>query len=114
MIRSESSFCIAIRRGEAKVRVAVMLIHPDRLLPAEPSTRKIAKTLYEHVRTLPIGMGGMAGSVGSALFAFFAGHALQLTQSYKSFFSIAAGACLLALIILCVLAPGLRKVELTA
>lgn len=31
-----------------------MLIHPDRLFPAEPSTRKIAKTLYEQVRALPI------------------------------------------------------------
>ncbi len=31
-----------------------MLIHPDRLFPAEPSTRKIAKTLYEHVRSLPL------------------------------------------------------------
>jgi glucuronate isomerase len=31
-----------------------MLIHPDRLFPAEPSTRKIARTLYEHVRNLPI------------------------------------------------------------
>ena len=31
-----------------------MLIHPDRLFPADPSTRKIARTLYEHVRSLPI------------------------------------------------------------
>ena len=31
-----------------------MLIHPDRLLPADPSTRKIARTLYESVRILPI------------------------------------------------------------
>ncbi|MFZ0289869.1 MAG: glucuronate isomerase [Candidatus Sulfotelmatobacter sp.] len=31
-----------------------MLIHPDRLFPAEPGTRKIARTLYEYVRTLPI------------------------------------------------------------
>ena len=31
-----------------------MLIHPDRLFPAEPSTRKIAGTLYDHVRALPI------------------------------------------------------------
>jgi len=31
-----------------------MLIHPDRLFPAEPGTRTIARTLYEHVRTLPI------------------------------------------------------------
>jgi glucuronate isomerase len=31
-----------------------MLIHPDRLFPAEPGTRKIARTLYETVRNLPI------------------------------------------------------------
>jgi len=31
-----------------------MLIHPDRLFPAEPGTRKIARTLYERVRKLPI------------------------------------------------------------
>jgi len=29
-----------------------MLIHPDRLFPAEPATRKIARALYEHVRAL--------------------------------------------------------------
>src|SRR5580658_4911686 len=31
-----------------------MLIHPDRLFPAEASTRKIAKALYETVSALPI------------------------------------------------------------
>ncbi len=31
-----------------------MLIHPDRLFPPEPGTRKIARKLYERVRTLPI------------------------------------------------------------
>ena len=31
-----------------------MLIHPDRLFPAEPATRKIAKALFEQVRGLPI------------------------------------------------------------
>jgi glucuronate isomerase len=31
-----------------------MLIHPDRLFPAEPGTRKIARMLFESVRTLPI------------------------------------------------------------
>jgi len=61
-----------------------------------------------------VGIGGMAGSVGSALFAFFAGHILQLRHSYASLFGIAASAYLLALIVLCVLAPGLRKVELSA
>lgn len=61
-----------------------------------------------------VGIGGMAGSVGSALFAFFAGHILQLTHSYASLFGIAASAYLLALVILCLLAPGLQKVELGA
>ncbi len=31
-----------------------MLIHPDRLFPAEPSSRKIAKNLHAEIRTLPI------------------------------------------------------------
>ena len=31
-----------------------MLLHEDRLFPAEPRQRKIAKTLYEHVRALPL------------------------------------------------------------
>jgi ACS family hexuronate transporter-like MFS transporter len=61
-----------------------------------------------------VGIGGMAGSAGSALFAFFAGHVLQLTHSYASLFGIAASAYLLALLVLYLLAPGLRKVEFTA
>ena len=31
-----------------------MLIHEDRLFPAEEGTRKIARALYQHVRALPI------------------------------------------------------------
>ena len=31
-----------------------MLIHEDRLFPADPATRKVAKSLYESVRALPI------------------------------------------------------------
>jgi ACS family hexuronate transporter-like MFS transporter len=61
-----------------------------------------------------VGIGGMAGSLGSALFAFFAGHILQFTHSYASLFAIASIAYLLALAALSTLAPGLRKVELTA
>jgi ACS family hexuronate transporter-like MFS transporter len=58
-----------------------------------------------------VGIGGMAGSVGSALFAFFAGHVLQLTHSYASLFAIAATVYLVALLVLQLLAPDLRKVE---
>jgi ACS family hexuronate transporter-like MFS transporter len=61
-----------------------------------------------------VGIGGMAGSIGSALFAFFAGHILQLTHSYAILFGIASSAYLLALIVLYLLAPGLKKVEFTA
>jgi ACS family hexuronate transporter-like MFS transporter len=61
-----------------------------------------------------VGIGGMAGSVGSALFAFFAGHILQLTRSYASLFILASSAYLLALVVLYLLAPGLKKVEFTA
>ncbi len=35
-------------------RIRVMLIHPDRLFPAEPRTREIAKNLYQQVRNLPL------------------------------------------------------------
>ena len=31
-----------------------MLLHEDRLFPADPGTRKIARSLYEHVNKLPI------------------------------------------------------------
>jgi ACS family hexuronate transporter-like MFS transporter len=61
-----------------------------------------------------VGIGGMAGSIGSAFFAFFAGHVLQLTHSYAILFGIAASAYLSALVVLCLLAPGLRRVELAA
>jgi ACS family hexuronate transporter-like MFS transporter len=61
-----------------------------------------------------VGIGGMAGSAGSALFAFFAGHILQLTHSYRVLFAIASSAYLLALVILYLLAPGLKKVEFAA
>jgi MFS transporter, ACS family, aldohexuronate transporter len=59
-----------------------------------------------------VGIGGMAGSAGSALFAFFAGHVLQLTHSYASLFAIAACSYLLALMVFCALAPGLKKAQL--
>lgn len=31
-----------------------MALHPDRLFPADPATREIARTLYSHVKDLPI------------------------------------------------------------
>lgn len=57
------------------------------------------------------GIGSMAGSAGAALLATYAGHILQLTHSYASLFAIAAAAYLLALSIMVLLAPGLKKAE---
>lgn len=59
-----------------------------------------------------IGIGGMAGSVGGALLSTSAGYILQFTHSYSSLFAVAASAYLIAFLVICVLAPGLRKVEL--
>ena len=61
------------------------------------------------------GIGGMAGSAGGSLFAVFIGYVLQLTHSnYTILFVIAASAYLTALAVLCLLAPGLKKVEFAA
>jgi len=60
------------------------------------------------------GIGSMAGSVGGILIATFAGFILQMTHSYASLFAIAASAYLSALLVILMLAPGLRRVELTA
>jgi glucuronate isomerase len=40
--------------AERKNKVALMLIHEDRLFPSETEARKIARGLYAHVRSLPI------------------------------------------------------------
>ena len=58
------------------------------------------------------GIGFMAGSAGAALLATYAGYVLQLTHSYATLFVIASGAYLLALTIMVLLAPGLKKVRL--
>jgi ACS family hexuronate transporter-like MFS transporter len=58
------------------------------------------------------GIGGMAGAAGGALLMNYAGYILQLTGSYATLFAIASSAYLVALLIMVLLAPGLKKVEL--
>jgi len=60
------------------------------------------------------GIGGMAGAAGGALMMNYAGYILQLTGSYASLFAIAASAYLVALCILVLFAPGLKRTELSA
>jgi ACS family hexuronate transporter-like MFS transporter len=57
------------------------------------------------------GIGGMAGSAGGFLLATYAGHILNLTHSFASLFAIAGSAYLLALLVLTLLAPGLKKAQ---
>jgi ACS family hexuronate transporter-like MFS transporter len=57
------------------------------------------------------GIGGMAGSVGGVLLSTSAGYILQFTHSYASLFALAATVYLVAFGVVCLLAPGLRKVE---
>ncbi len=61
------------------------------------------------------GIGTMAGAVGGYLFSKYIGHILQLTHGdYSILFVIAASAYLLALLIMVLLAPGLKRVEFAA
>jgi ACS family hexuronate transporter-like MFS transporter len=61
------------------------------------------------------GIGTMAGAVSAFLFAKYIGHILQLSHSdYSILFIIAASVYLLSLLINVLLAPGLKKVELSA
>ncbi len=61
-----------------------------------------------------VGIGGMAGAASGALFMNSTGYILQFTHSYASLFAIAASAYLTAFLVIVLLAPGLKKVELTA
>lgn len=61
-----------------------------------------------------VGIGTCAGSVGGMLLAASAGWILQITHSYVSLFILASTVYLLALFIITLLAPGLKKVELPA
>ncbi len=60
------------------------------------------------------GIGTMAGAAGGFLFALFAGYARQNWGNYAILFIIAASVYLTSLCIAVLLAPGLKKVELTA
>jgi MFS transporter, ACS family, hexuronate transporter len=60
-----------------------------------------------------VGIGGMAGSVGGVLFSVSAGKILQLTHSYKALFGISASVYLISVAILHILAPGLKKVDVS-
>jgi len=65
----------------------------------------------EYVGTV-VSFGQVGGAVGGAIFALVAGHILQLTRSYVSLFIFSGSAYLIALALLRILAPGLRRAEL--
>jgi ACS family hexuronate transporter-like MFS transporter len=63
---------------------------------------------HECVGTV-VSFGQVAGALGGAVFAAVAGHILQLTHSYVPLFFYSAFAYLVALALLCALAPGLKR-----
>ena len=65
----------------------------------------------EYVGTV-VSFGQVGGAVGGAIFALVAGHILQFTHSYVSLFVFSGSAYLIALALLRVLAPGLKRAEL--
>src|SRR5215472_1293688 len=67
----------------------------------------------EYVGTV-VSFGQVGGAVGGAIFALVAGHILQFTHSYVSLFVFSGFAYLIALAVMRILAPGLRRVVLAA
>ena len=61
-----------------------------------------------------VGIGTCAGSAGSALLNIGTGWIVHITHSYASLFALASSAYLVALLIIVLLAPGLKKVEVIA
>jgi MFS transporter, ACS family, aldohexuronate transporter len=57
-----------------------------------------------------IGIGGMMGAVGGMLFTKFVGQILQATGSYRILFFIAGSVYLMALLVIHILSPRLRRV----
>jgi len=60
------------------------------------------------------GIGGTAGAIGGALIASAAGFTLQYLHTYAPLFFVAASAYLIAWVLIAVLAPGLKRVEIAA
>jgi ACS family hexuronate transporter-like MFS transporter len=58
-----------------------------------------------------VGIGGTAGSLGGVLFSIATGWILQATHSYTLLFSLAAGAYLMALLLLFLIVPKLTRIE---
>jgi ACS family hexuronate transporter-like MFS transporter len=65
----------------------------------------------EHVGTV-VSFGQVAGALGGAIFQPIAGNILQLTHSYVPLFLYSGCAYVIALLLLRMLAPGLRRAEL--
>jgi MFS transporter, ACS family, hexuronate transporter len=65
----------------------------------------------EYVGTV-VSFGQVGGALGGAIFAQVAGHILQFTGSYVPLFIFCGSAYLLALLVLNLLAPGLRRADL--
>ena len=61
-----------------------------------------------------VGIGGTAGAIGGALMSLYTGKVLELTGSYTLIFAVAGSVYLLAMLIIHLLVPNVRRVDLVA
>jgi ACS family hexuronate transporter-like MFS transporter len=61
-----------------------------------------------------IGIGGTAGAIGGALMSIYTGKVLELTGSYTLIFAVAGSVYLLAMLVIQLLVPTVRRVDLVA
>lgn len=61
-----------------------------------------------------VGIGGTAGALGGALFSVYVGRVLQATGSYTPIFAVAGSVYLVAMAVMQLLVPRIRRVDLVA
>ncbi|MGK6318300.1 MFS transporter [Sphingomonas sp. DT-204] len=61
-----------------------------------------------------VGIGGTAGAIGGALMSLYTGKVLELTGSYTLIFAVAGSVYLIAMLIIHLLVPNVRRVDLIA
>ncbi len=61
-----------------------------------------------------VGIGGTAGAIGGALMSAYVGQVLQITGSYTLIFAVAGSVYLLAMLIMHLMVPNIRRVDLVA
>jgi ACS family hexuronate transporter-like MFS transporter len=71
----------------------------------------VSDTMPKQTVSSVVGIGGMAGAIGGMFIAKVTGYVLEWTGSYHVLFAMAAGAYLLAVLVIHLLVPKWKAVE---